>query len=466
MKRVFQLLGMVALVATLSATVWAWPSVYPTGTTVYDSGNAFDGYTLFAPMDGMRGATDFYDKPGNAYLIDMNGEVVHQWKLPFPPGLHVKLLPNGHLLATGRTDRMVPKDRISVKYDLDGIAGWIYELDWDGKIVFKYYDPGMHHDFEKLANGNYLFVSFELLPKDMVRKVRGGMEGTELKGGNMACDKLVEVSPEGKVVWEWHAYKHADLDLDILGPIHPRVEWLHINDIDERADGNLVFSARHTDSVMVLDRKTGKIKSRFGNVAYLDKKENKVKFRHAGSMLVHSKNTTLGGPHDGHEIPPGLPGAGHIMVYDNGMYTNTSRALEFDAEKGTVVWESTDFQIGRRHFSSFISGVQRLPNGDTLICSGANGRFFEITPDNKIVWEYVNPYKPNHLFNSTVFRAHRYAPAYCAEFSTLPSAAGAAVVPPDVSTFKVSGVVDDDDDDDEDEDDEDDEEDGPTMHAY
>jgi hypothetical protein len=49
--------------------------------------------------------------------------------------------------------------------------------------------------------------------------------------------------------------------------------------------------------------------------------------------------------------------------------------------------KKTDF------FSSFISGAQRLPGGNTLICSGANGTIFEVTPEKAIVWKYVNPVK-------------------------------------------------------------------------
>src|SRR5262249_34872826 len=44
-------------------------------------------------------------------------------------------------------------------------------------------------------------------------------------------------------------------------------------------------------------------------------------------------------------------------------------------------------------YSSFISGTQRLSNGNTLICSGANGTIFEVTPEKSIVWKYVNPVK-------------------------------------------------------------------------
>src|SRR5262249_2956242 len=44
-------------------------------------------------------------------------------------------------------------------------------------------------------------------------------------------------------------------------------------------------------------------------------------------------------------------------------------------------------------YSFFISGAQRLPNGNTLICAGALGTFFEVTPEKEIVWKYKNPVK-------------------------------------------------------------------------
>src|SRR5262249_57572148 len=42
-------------------------------------------------------------------------------------------------------------------------------------------------------------------------------------------------------------------------------------------------------------------------------------------------------------------------------------------------------------YSSFISGAHRLPNGNTFICSGANGTIFEVTPKKEMVWKYLNP---------------------------------------------------------------------------
>ncbi len=44
-------------------------------------------------------------------------------------------------------------------------------------------------------------------------------------------------------------------------------------------------------------------------------------------------------------------------------------------------------------WSSFISGAHRMNNGNTFINEGARGRFFEVTKEGKIVWEYLNPYR-------------------------------------------------------------------------
>jgi hypothetical protein len=61
-------------------------------------------------------------------------------------------------------------------------------------------------------------------------------------------------------------------------------------------------------------------------------------------------------------------------------------------------------------FSPRISNAQRLPNGNTLINEGTFGRFFEVTSEGDVVWEYVNPYfsGPPNAQNNLVFRVYRY----------------------------------------------------------
>jgi hypothetical protein len=72
-----------------------------------------------------------------------------------------------------------------------------------------------------------------------------------------------------------------------------------------------------------------------------------------------------------------------------------SRVLEIDPIKKEIVWqyigEDSDRAVWTFH-SSFISSARRLPNGNTLICEGMDGRLFQVTPKGAIVWEYVNPH--------------------------------------------------------------------------
>jgi hypothetical protein len=71
-----------------------------------------------------------------------------------------------------------------------------------------------------------------------------------------------------------------------------------------------------------------------------------------------------------------------------------------------------------RFFSAFISGAERLANGNTLICEGAKGRVFEVTPAGEIVWDYWSPHggdlQPSEQGGKAppraLFRATRIAP--------------------------------------------------------
>jgi hypothetical protein len=113
----------------------------------------------------------------------------------------------------------------------------------------------------------------------------------------------------------------------------------------------------------------------------------------------------ISGQHNAHLIAKGLPGAGNLLLFDDqggagfppaalGIYAG-SRILEIDPVKNEIVWQYAGDDSGRpvwTFFSSFVSSASRLPNGNTLIDEGMNGRIFQITPHGDIVWEYVTPY--------------------------------------------------------------------------
>lgn len=394
----------------------------PSGVTFYNPEKTFAGYTLWCPITAPPSGADApNDMPGEVYLMDMRGKIVHRWKTAFPT-FQAILLENGNLLCGLRTTENNAQRPGMPPYAMGGTQGWLHEYDWNGNLLFSHKDLTMHHDFKKLPNGNYMYLGWEKVPAGLHKHIRGGLKGTECEDGTIWADTVNEVDAGGKLVWQWHAYEHLDFNIDIIGPIHSRHEWTHQNTLWVTEEGDIMSSCRAMDMALKISRKTGDILWRWGNAAYLDKK--------SGNIEMRMNQNTFGGQHDVHVIPKGLPGAGHMLCFDNGMYKHISRAVEVDMDSREVVWQSVkdgeSRTSGRIPFSSFISGARRLPNGNTLLCEGQNGRFFEVTQDKEVVWEYYRPQKDQVPSSSpwAVFRCYRYAPDYCPQFAALPPAQG------------------------------------------
>jgi len=329
-------------------------------------GRSYPGYTLLAPL-----------RARSCYLLGMRGEVVHEWRLPDRLGSLACMLPGGRLLTTGMTAEGPPI--------IEGKGGHFREYDWNGNLLWEYVDHGQHHDFRRLANGNTLYLGWERMPVEAARRVRGGVPGSEAaKGGQIYSDYLREVNPAGQVVWQWHAF---DLDIEArpLADDCWRWEYAHANSCCPLADGRVLLSFRHLDTLMMIDR--------------------------AGRVVWERRDPLWGHQHNAEMLPDG-----NITLFANGM-TNLiqplcSRVVELDPASGETVWQYRAAQSWT-FFSPIISGAQRLPNGGTLICEGMSGRIFEVTRDGEIVWEYVSPYFtqvfPNDGPCNCVFRAYRYA---------------------------------------------------------
>ena len=119
----------------------------------------------------------------------------------------------------------------------------------------------------------------------------------------------------------------------------------------------------------------------------------------------------------------------------------SSRVLEINPVTFEEVWQySMAGQAQITFFSQYVSSAQRLPNGNTMITSGAIGRVFEVTVDQEIVWEYMNPYRaPNSAVDpvrtSRIFRAHRLPYDWVPQ---LDRPTEVAVVPPPNEEFRVT----------------------------
>lgn len=208
-------------------------------------------------------------------------------------------------------------------------------------------------------------------------------------------------------------------------------DWMHINSVstlgpnkwfdmgDERFHpDNIIWDGRETNIMAITDKKTGKIVWQVGP-------------DYAASPDLRKLGQIIG-QHHVHMIPRGLPGEGNILVFDNGGWAgygapnpgattgirnalrDHSRVLEFDPVTLEIVWKYAAREAGfvepmdnYKFYSGFISSAQRLPNGNTLITEGADGRLFEVTSEHELIWEYISPYYGKNKNQNMVYRAYR-----------------------------------------------------------
>lgn len=329
-----------------------------------DEGRAEHGYTLFSPLNGKL-----------TLLIGMRGEVVWQWSHPLTIGTYAYLLENGNLLWSGRLPEGPQK--------MGGRGGLLREYDWDGNVVWEYRQVGQHHDFRRLPNGNTLLLGWEVVPPQIADRIPGGIAGTQHADGCMYGDYIHEVTPDGEVIWEWHACWDMEVERYPLSPSQNRDEFAHANAIAPLPNGDIYISFRRLNTIGLIDRGT-----------------RKIKWQH--------RDDSWGMQHDCAALPNG-----NITLFANGTNTPSlpfSRAIELDPRTSKTVWEYRG-RPAHTFFSPHVSGVQRLAGGNTLICEGQWGRLFEVSPEGEIVWEYLSPFMgPDRQGDPSneVFRAYRY----------------------------------------------------------
>ena len=340
------------------------------GLTAHDPEKTCPGYFLYTPMAGL----------GDVYLLDMEGNVAHKWRLPYPPGLYGYLLPNGNLFYGGKVvdetwDRFPAWKRFK--------GGVIIEADRHGNVVWEYRDQDHHHDHRRTESGGAIYMTVERIDPALEAKVKGGVPDSATNG--MWADVLVEVDADGNRIWEWRAEEHLDLERHIVTLNDLRDEWSHGNTIVPIGADRVMFSFRNISTVGIIDKASGEIVWELGY-------------------------EELGQQHD-----PSLLPNGNVLIFDNGSHRRNSalpfsRVIEVNPANNEIVWEYAD-NPAYNFFSSYISGARRLPNGNTLITEGQMGRMFQVTPEGEVAWEYINPHfhlDPEGQPVNRVFRATHY----------------------------------------------------------
>ena len=435
----------------LTGVSLAAPSVYPTGTTIYDPARSYNGYTVLSPLGEQA-----------AVVIDMNGNVVKRWDgFVNSAGGPARVLPGGHVIGAVGTNPPKQESLGLVQRDFEGNEIW--RLDRNERIETRdgetIWSLRQHHDWQRedLPAGYYSPEATPALTgsNTLVLAHTNHVVPAVAPDATLEDDRIIEVSPSGEILWEWTAGDHieefgfseaARATIASAPGFGNAFDWIHINSAtyvgpnrwfdagDERfAPENVVISSRQASLVAIIAR-DGSVVWQIGPDFDRTPEERRIR------QII--------GQHHAHIVPQGLPGAGNMLIFDNGgssgygapspialngsgIYARaTSRVLEIDPVTLELVWSYN----GPNFFATNISGAQRLPNGNTLVTEGPGGRLFEVTAEGDIVWEYVHPVFAGARGANSVYRGYRLPYDWIPQ---LERPEETAVVPPDRAGFRV-----------------------------
>jgi hypothetical protein len=385
----------------------------------------------------------------NVQMLDNTGAVVHTWATSFNPGVGMELQEDGKLLRTIKTSGVPGLG--------GGWGGGVQQLALDGTVLWDFrYDSGgnyQHHDVETLPNGNVLMIAWE--DKTLAQAIAAGRSPGLINGNVMRPDTVIEVQPTGPttgtIVWEWHIWDHLIQDAEpaqgnfgVVGD-HPELvdvnyppmaneasDWNHMNALSYDPIHDLILmSGHHQDEIWIIDHSTttlqaaghtggargvgGDLLYRWGNPAAYD----------AGTV----GDKKLFGQHGPVFIPAGHQGAGNILLFNNGS-PGGSEVMElvlpqdgngdFSFGPGGVYGPASPTWTYSGGFNSnILSGALRLPNGNTLICSGTQGLILEVTDAGQLLF--------SEDIGSNVFHARYTERTLWADADTISASGGGSV---------------------------------------
>ena len=328
------------------------------------------GYHHAPPRSGITEYEKKYACPGlnlcisghtpGAFLMDMEGNVLHRWGIKYKevwPESDV-LPENGYRTFWQRAHLFNNGDILAIFEGLD-----LVKLDRDSNLLWSY-KGRCHHDLYVDKSGKiYVLTRREIAEHDKLH-----LQGPILD------DCITILSPRGKEIKSISlidCFLNSDY-ASVLDKMKKKGDVLHTNtveiiegDIGDKShlfkEGQALVSMREINTIAVVDLEREKITWALSGM---------WKEQHNPTLLEN----------------------GNILIFDNRGYHGKSKVIEFNPLTQKIVW-SYRSTPENRFYSSTVGVSQRLPNGNTLITETDNGRAFEVMPDNKIVWEYINPYR-------------------------------------------------------------------------
>lgn len=327
---------------------------------------SFSGYTLYTS-----------GHENGAFLLDENGELVHQWHMPFsqvwPDPPHVDG-PLGDEFIFWRKAHLFPNGDVVAVFEASGDTPYGYgvvKVDSNSKLLWSY-PARNHHDLDVGPDGKIYLLdqAFESAP----------LPGSKVREYPYLGDSVLVLSPEGKLLHKVSIAKafenspFAD-SLRVVGDVSVGWDAWHTNGVEVlREDmaeafpflkaGQVLISIRNTDMLAAIDLETEQVV--WASIGPWHRQHD-ADFLADGSILLFDNH--------GHHGPGG-----------------GARILRISPSNSGILWQYTGTK--EDPFQSRGRGSQQaLPNGNVLIAESHQGRLLEVTQDQEVVWEYVTPHR-------------------------------------------------------------------------
>jgi hypothetical protein len=340
------------------------------GVLYHDAEKSHQGYNFYSTLSS-----------GEAYLMDMDGRIVHRWIYPH----HQRERGTDHAILLENGDVIILKEHREV-----------VRLDWNSRLLWRK-SLLAHHDVSPAPDGSFYAILRHMKPH---------------RGLKVFFPGIAHITGDGEPIDRWSAFDDLESMKDVLdtrsfldsildnmtadrvSPSRPvgrkrplpqariqKYDYFHMNAINViGADmtarmgapfrrGNLLVCFRNVNQVAVLEQGTYRLLWAWG--------EGELQWPHHPTLLDN----------------------GHILIFDNGVRRGYSRIVELDPATGDIVWQYISDPPGD-FFSHTRGSAQRLPNGNTLVCESDKGAAFEVTASGEVVWRWQNPDLVEPLWSS------------------------------------------------------------------
>jgi len=424
--------------------------------------------------DGVQEGFVLFSCAKETYLVDEDGRAVHEWVSGFFV-FAAYLLESGNLLRDGSENLEAPA------FQQGGAAGYVEEVTWENELLWCYECLPLnqflsHHTMEPMPNGNVLISVWDRKSKREV--IQRGRRPEFIADGEVWNNLILELKPNrqskaAEVVWKWSMFDHLVQDFDdnqvdfgnVLQSfrrfdfnacpnggkngqrnqllVDPKMkkpqgeerklavnasgktgekDWLHMNSLGyDPVRDQIVCSINTQSEIIIIDHSTTTEEARSGLGG---------RYGHGGNFLFRwgnpkiyrrgtAKDQKLFMQHSVSFIPQNCPGAGNLLVFNNGRVPDRQFSTideiilpeetfmsgiyisPKEDDSNTFLPEDFSWSFGEKFgkaasfYCTHVSSCQRLPNGNTLILQGPQGIIIEVTPDGTEVWRYISPVVAN-----------------------------------------------------------------------